>query len=273
MGEIDVSVSTEGMAEASAAPAALELRHVHKAFGHVVALSDVSLHVEPGSVTVIVGDNGAGKSTMMKVLSGVYPVDGGELLINGRPTTLTSPARARENGIAVVFQNLALVECLDVAANMYLGRQLKKFGVFADRRAMIDGAADTLAALKVRIPSVRVPVGVLSGGQRQGVAIARAVQQDTPIVLLDEPTAALGYRETQQVITIIGQLRDAGKAVVLVSHDLSMVFDIADSIQVMRLGRVQGVRRRAAADRNEIIGLITGAIDADVSAPDGRALH
>ena len=114
---------------------------------------------------------------------------------------------------------------------------------------MIDGAADTLTALKVRLPSVRVPVGVLSGGQRQGVAIARAVQQDTPIVLLDEPTAALGYRETQQVITIIRQLRDAGKAVVLVSHDLSMVFDVADAIQVMRLGRVQGVRRRAEADR------------------------
>jgi ABC-type sugar transport system ATPase subunit len=245
---------------------ALELRHVSKAFGHVVALSDVSLRVEAGAVTVIVGDNGAGKSTMLKVLSGVYPVDSGEMLINGKPTVLTGPAQAREQGIAVVFQNLALVECLDVAANMYLGRQIAKWGVFADRRAMIEGAADTLAALKVRIPSVRVPVGVLSGGQRQGVAIARAVQQDAPIVLLDEPTAALGYRETQQVITIIGQLRDAGKAVVLVSHDLAMVFDIADTIQVMRLGRVQGVRRRAEADRNEIVGLITGAIDADRDA-------
>jgi ABC-type sugar transport system ATPase subunit len=162
-----------------------------------------------------------------------------------------------------VFQNLALVECLDVAENMYLGRQIKRWGIFANKKAMIDRAADTLTELKVRLPSVRVPVGVLSGGQRQGVAIARAVQQDTPIVLLDEPTAALGYRETQQVITIIRQLRDAGKAVVLVSHDLSMVFDVADSIQVMRLGRVQGVRRREDADRNEIIGLITGAIDAD----------
>jgi ABC-type sugar transport system ATPase subunit len=244
---------------------ALEVRHVSKAFGHVVALDDVSLGFEPGEVTVIVGDNGAGKSTMMKVLSGVFPVDSGEVLINGKPTILTSPAKARENGIAMVFQNLALVECLDVAENMYLGRQITRWGVFADKRAMIEGAADTLTDLKVRIPSVRVPVGVLSGGQRQGVAIARAVQQDTPIVLLDEPTAALGYRETQQVITIIRQLRDAGKAVVLVSHDLSMVFDVADTIQVMRLGRVQGVRRREAADRNEIVGLITGAIDADRS--------
>jgi simple sugar transport system ATP-binding protein/D-xylose transport system ATP-binding protein len=146
---------------------------------------------------------------------------------------------------------------------MYLGRPLKRAGIFADRRAMINGAADTLAALKVRIPSVRVPVGVLSGGQRQGVAIARAVQQDARIVLLDEPTAALGYRETQQVIAIIRELREAGKAVVLISHDLEMVFDVADRIQVMRLGRVQGVRERANADRSEIVGLITGAIEAD----------
>jgi len=247
---------------ANVAPA-LELRHARKAFGHVVALDDISLSVMRGEVTVIVGDNGAGKSTMMKVLSGVYPLDSGELLIDGTATVLASPARARERGIAAVFQNLALVECLDVAENMYLGRQIRKFGVFANRKAMIEGAADTLTELKVRLPSVRVPVGVLSGGQRQGVAIARAVQQDTPIVLLDEPTAALGYRETQQVVTIIRQLRDAGKAVVLVSHDLPMVFEVADAIQVMRLGRVQGVRRRENADRNEIIGLITGAIGSD----------
>jgi ribose transport system ATP-binding protein len=241
----------------------LEAVGVEKQFARVVALRGADFQLRNGEVHAIVGDNGAGKSTMMKVLSGVYPVDSGELLIDGKPTVLTSPAKAREHGIAVVFQNLALVECLDVAENMYLGRQIKRWGIFADKKAMIDGAADTLTELKVRLPSVRVPVGVLSGGQRQGVAIARAVQQDTPIVLLDEPTAALGYRETQQVITIIQQLRDAGKAVVLVSHDLSMVFDVADSIQVMRLGRMQGARRREHADRNEIVGLITGAIDAD----------
>jgi ribose transport system ATP-binding protein len=243
--------------------AILELRNVSKAFGHVVALDDVSLRAHAGSVLVIVGDNGAGKSTMIKVLAGVYPVDRGEVLIDGRPVNLNSPAKAREHGISVVFQNLALVECLDVAANMYLGRPIRYAGFFADRRAMIEGAADTLKALKVRIPSVRVPVGVLSGGQRQGVAIARAVQQDARIVLLDEPTAALGYRETQQVITIIRELREAGKSVVLISHDLEVVFDVADEIQVMRLGRVQGVRRRENADKNEIVGLITGAIEPD----------
>jgi ABC-type sugar transport system ATPase subunit len=247
---------------------ALELRHVSKAFGHVVALRDVFLRAYAGSVLVLVGDNGAGKSTMIKALSGVYPMDAGEVLIDGRPVALSSPAKAREHGIAIVFQNLALVECLDVAANMYLGRPLRRAWIFADRRAMINGAADTLAALRVRIPSVRVPVGVLSGGQRQGVAIARAVQQDSRIVLLDEPTAALGYRETQQVITIIRQLREAGKAVVLVSHDLEVVFDVADEIQVMRLGRVQGVRCRKDADRREIVGLITGAIEADSGRDD-----
>lgn len=252
----------------------LELRHVSKAFGHVVALDDVFLRAYAGTVLVIVGDNGAGKSTMIKVLAGVYPVDSGDILIDGRTVSLSSPAKAREQGIAVVYQNLALVECLDVAANMYLGRPIRRAGFFSNRRAMIDGAADTLRSLKVRIPSVRVPVGVLSGGQRQGVAIARAVQQDARIVLLDEPTAALGYRETRQVIAIIRQLRDAGKAVVLISHDLEMVFDVADEIQVMRLGRVQGVRRRVSADRNEIVGLITGAIEADHSStrsPEGAA--
>jgi ABC-type sugar transport system ATPase subunit len=248
----------------------LELRHVSKAFGHVVALEDVFLRAYPGSVLVIVGDNGAGKSTMIKILAGVYPVDRGEVLIDGRPVHLSSPARAREHGIAVVFQNLALVECLDVAANMYLGRPISRAGIFSDRRAMHEGAADTLRALKVRIPSVRVPVGVLSGGQRQGVAIARAVQQDARIVLLDEPTAALGYRETQQVIAIIRGLRDSGKAVLLISHDLEMVFDVADEIQVMRLGRVQGVRRRAEADKTEIVGLITGAIEPDRTAERER---
>jgi ABC-type sugar transport system ATPase subunit len=248
----------------------LELRRAFKAFGHVIALSDVSLVAHAGEVVVVVGDNGAGKSTMIKVLGGVYPVDTGELLINGHLATLASPADARRHGIAIVFQNLALVECLDVAENMYLGRPLRRFGFFANRRAMIEGAADTLAALRVRVPSVRVPIGVLSGGQRQGVAIARAVQQDSNIVLLDEPTAALGYREKQQVVAIVKQLRDGGKAVVLVSHDLEMVFDVADRIQVMRLGRVQGVRYRKDVNRREIIGLITGAIEPDESqAPTG----
>lgn len=217
---------------------ALELRHVSKAFGHVVALSDVSLRVEAGAVTVIVGDNGAGKSTMLKVLSGVYPVDSGEMLINGKPTVLTGPAQAREQGIAVVFQNLALVECLDVAANMYLGRQIAKWGVFADRRAMIEGAADTLAALKVRIPSVRVPVGVLSGGQRQGVAIARAVQQDAPIVLLDEPTASLDPATEAEIGDALAQLV-RGKTVLVVTHRLSTIVD-ADAIVVLdRHGRIE----------------------------------
>jgi ABC-type sugar transport system ATPase subunit len=255
------------MPQRAAQSPVLELRDVSKAFGHVVALDRVHLEAYAGSVLVIVGDNGAGKTTMIKVLAGVHPVDSGEVLLDGRPVTVTSPAKAQELGIATVFQNLALVECLDVAANMYLGRPIRRGLIFADRRRMIESAADTLAALRVRVPSVRVPVGVLSGGQRQGVAIARAVQQDSRIVLMDEPTAALGYRETRQVIDIIRGLRQDGKAVILISHDLETVFEVADRIQVMRLGRVQGVRERASADRSEIIGLITGAIEPDAAAP------
>lgn len=255
------------MPQRAAQSPVLELHEVSKAFGHVVALDGVHLEAYAGSVLVIVGDNGAGKTTMIKILAGVHPVDSGEVLLDGQPVTVTSPAKAQELGIATVFQNLALVECLDVAANMYLGRPIRRGLVFADRRRMIESAADTLAALRVRVPSVRVPVGVLSGGQRQGVAIARAVQQDSRIVLMDEPTAALGYRETRQVIEIIRGLRQDGKAVILISHDLETVFEVADRIQVMRLGRVQGVRERASADRSEIIGLITGAIEPDAAAP------
>jgi ABC-type sugar transport system ATPase subunit len=258
-------VPSTGQTPAEGRAPVLELRGASKAFGHVVALDGVALQADAGSVLAIVGDNGAGKSTMIKVLAGVYPADSGQLLIDGQVVTLASTAKAQELGIATVYQNLALVECLDVAANMYLGRPLRKGLVFADRRAMIDGAADTLAELRVRVPSVRVPVGVLSGGQRQGVAIARAVQQDSRIVLMDEPTAALGYRETRQVIDIIRRLRQQGKAVVLISHDLEMVFEIADRMLVMRLGRVQGVRDRATADRGEIIGLITGAVESDTA--------
>lgn len=230
-----------------------------KSFGHVVALDRVSMEARRGEVTAIVGDNGAGKSTMVKLLAGVHPLDSGELLVDGSSVKVSTPAEARALGISTVFQDLALVECLDVAANMYLGRPLTKRRWFVDRPAMVNGAADTLRDLHVRLSSVRVPVGVLSGGQRQGVAIARAVHQQGDIILMDEPTAALGVRETAQVLEIIEELRVRRKTIVLVSHDLELVFTIADRIQVMRLGRVQGVRRRVDTSRSEIVALITGA--------------
>ncbi len=165
-----------------------------------------------------------------------------------------------------VFQDLALVETLDVAANMFLGQPLSRWHFFADRPRMIDEAAATIRALRVRLPSVRVPVGELSGGQRQGVAIARAIRDDNPIVVMDEPTAALGVRETQQVADTVGELRANGKAVVLISHDVSFVFRVADRVQVMRLGRVQGIRQVAETTPEELVGLITGALPGDHEA-------
>jgi ABC-type sugar transport system ATPase subunit len=235
----------------------LELRDASKAFGHVVALEHASISAHQGKVIALVGDNGAGKSTLVKVLSGVHPMDSGELFFDGRRVSINNPRDARDLGIATVFQDLALVEALDVAANMYLGRPLKR-GIFVDRSAMVDGAADLLGELRIRVPSVRVPVGTLSGGQRQGVAIARAILQRGRVIIMDEPTAALGVRETQHVEQIISELRHSGRAVILVSHDLEFVFRVADVIEVLRLGRVQGTRRRDETTREEIVGLITG---------------
>ncbi len=245
----------------------LELRNASKAFGYVIALQDASLTAHAGEVLALVGDNGAGKSTLVKVLSGIHPMDSGELYIDGEPVAIGSPRDAQELGISTVFQDLALVEALDVAANIYLGKPLKR-GPFVDRRAMIDGAADLLRELRIRVPSVRVPVGTLSGGQRQGVAIARSVLREGRVIIMDEPTAALGVRETRHVEEIIAGLRSSGHAIILVSHDLELVFRTADRIAVLRLGKVQGVRRKEATTREEIVGLITGLLAEPTNGAD-----
>jgi simple sugar transport system ATP-binding protein/D-xylose transport system ATP-binding protein len=226
-------------------------------------MQDVDLTVHRGEVLIVVGDNGAGKSTLMKVLSGVYRPDAGQLRVSDVAVEAGNPAEARRHGISTVFQDLALIETLDVAANMFLGRQVRRFGLFADRRRMLDEAAATLKAYQVNVPSVRVPIGELSGGQRQSVAIARAIRENNPIILLDEPTAALGVRETRNVGALIDTLRSEGKAVIVVSHDLGFVFEHSDRIQVMRLGKVHAVRRTSDTSREEIVGLITGALPAD----------
>lgn len=241
----------------------LEIRNGWKSFGHVTALRDVSLAARPGEVLALLGDNGAGKSTMVKVLAGVHTLDAGSYRIEGRPVGQGGVSEMRKLGISAVFQDLAVVETLDIAANMFLGQPITRAGIFVDRRAMMTKAAQTLQDLKVRIPSVRVPVGELSGGQRQGVAIARAVLQDNPIVLMDEPTAALGVRETKQVGETIEHLRQVGKAVILVSHDMEFVFEYADRLQVLRLGEIRAVRSVAQTDRREVVALITGAAPAD----------
>jgi ABC-type sugar transport system ATPase subunit len=237
---------------------ALELRGVSKRFGRVVAMEDVDLSVRAGEILAIVGDNGAGKSTLIKAISGVHRPDSGEILVDGAVQQFTSPADARAAGIATVFQDLALVECLDVSTNMFIG-QLPMKGLFVDRKKMDAESRRFLDDLKVTVADVHTQIGMLSGGQRQIIAIARAVRAGAKTVLLDEPTAALGVRETQHAADIITALREAGNAVIVVSHDMEFVFAFADRIQVMRLGKVAGVRRTAETSREEIIGLITGA--------------
>ncbi len=240
---------------------------VSKAFGHVQALKDASLEAWASEVVALVGDNGAGKSTLVKVIAGLYRPDTGHVEVGETPVRFNSPRDALDAGISTVFQDLALVEVLDVATNMFLGR-LPVRGPFVDESRKYNEAADHLQALKIRMPSVRIPVGMLSGGQRQAVAVARAVIQGSQIIMMDEPTAALGVRETAQVLDVVRELRAQGRTLIIISHDLETVFRVADSIQVMRLGRRVGVRRTDQTTRQEIVGLITGSL-----APDDEQDH
>jgi ABC-type sugar transport system ATPase subunit len=234
---------------------------VGKLFGHVRALHDVSFDLHPGEVLAVVGDNGAGKSTLIKLLSGVYDLTEGRLLVHGEPVTFGKPADAASAGIATVYQDLALVDTRDVAQNLFLGREFRR-GLFVDRRRIYREAERILSGLTIQLPSVRVPVHLLSGGQRQAVAIARVLVGGAEIVIMDEPTAALGVQESERVLRLVRDLRDAGKAVILISHNLQQVWQTADRILVMHLGRVAGIRRREDSTVEEIVKLIVyGAAD------------
>ncbi|GAA4343374.1 ATP-binding cassette domain-containing protein [Microbacterium rhizosphaerae] len=235
--------------------ALLEVRDVSKRFGGVRALSGVSFSVDAGEVVGLMGDNGAGKSTLMKTIAGAHAPDAGEILVDGAPVAFASPRDATAAGIAVVYQNLALVDQRDVAANVFLGRELTRFG-FLDRARMRAEAQAVITELGVKIRSMRLPVGGMSGGQRQGVAIARAVHLGGRLVLLDEPTAALGPEQQQAVLDLITRLRDQGTAVILVSHNIDHVMAVADRIVVMREGRVAGVKAVADTAALEVIQLI-----------------
>lgn len=242
----------------------LELKGVAKSFGSVRALEHMDFAAYPGEIHAIVGDNGAGKSTALKLVTGIHHGDAGEIWVNGEPLQLRHGASdAQDRGIAVVYQDLALVECLDIATNLTLGDLPRRFGLVLDRRRMEREATTVLRDLKVRVGDVRTPVGLLSGGQRQIVAIARAVRLNKPIILLDEPTAALGVQESGRVGRMLDGLRDAGKTVICISHDLEFVFKHADRITVLRLGRSVGTRRVADVRHDEIVGLITGAVRGD----------
>jgi ABC-type sugar transport system ATPase subunit len=236
----------------------LEARGISKSFLHVQALDNVDFRVEPGEVVALVGDNGAGKSTLMKTLCGAYQPDAGSIVFDGRPVTLRTQRDAIALGIAVVYQDLALVDHRDVASNVFLGREPTR-GATVDKPRMVREAREVLNNLKVTIPSVQTLVGLLSGGQRQAVAIARAVHQGGRLIFMDEPTAALGVREQAKVLRLIEDLRSQGTAVVVVSHNLQHVFSIADRIVVLRGGRNAGERTKAETTPEDIVRLIVGA--------------
>ncbi len=235
---------------------ALSVVDVRKTFGHVQALRGVSFELMPGEVLSVVGDNGAGKSTLMKVLSGVYAPDaGGHVRVKGEDVSLSSPTVALNSGIATVYQDLSLVDTRDVAANLFLGRELRR-GPFVDRKRMLAESERVLAELTMNLPSVRVPVSYLSGGQRQAVAIARVLLHGPDVVILDEPTAALGVQESRRVLDVVQRLKDAGTSVIIVSHNLQQVWDITDRFMAMRLGSIAGIREKARTTVDEIVRLI-----------------
>jgi ABC-type sugar transport system ATPase subunit len=235
----------------------LEARGISKAYGHVQALSDVDFHVGHAETVALVGDNGAGKSTLLKIICGALHPDTGEISLDGEPAMFASPSDAAKRGIAVVYQDLALVDTRDIATNVFLGREPGR--IFVYRRLMRREARRVLDDLKITVPSVRTLVGQLSGGQRQTVAIARAVHQGGRLVIMDEPTAALGVEGQRKVLQLIDDLRAKGSSVVVISHNLEHVFSVADRIVVLRGGRLVGTRLKSEATPEDIVQMIVGA--------------
>jgi D-xylose transport system ATP-binding protein len=235
----------------------LELTGVNKSFGPVHVLHDVDFRVFPGEVMALVGDNGAGKSTLIKSITGIYGVDSGQFLFEGRHVQINGPKDAAALGIEVVYQDLSLCDNLDIVQNMFLGRERKKFGLL-DERGMEQLARETLRSLSVRtVKSVRQSVASLSGGQRQTVAIAKSVLWNSKIVLLDEPTAALGVAQTKQVLELVRRLADNGLGVVLISHNMNEVLEVSDRVSVMFLGRMAAEVEAAKTSRERLVELIT----------------
>lgn len=236
----------------------LELKGVSKNFGAVQALSNVDFDVRLGEVMALVGDNGAGKSTLIKGVAGIYPFDGGEVYFDGAPVNIHSPRDIAALGIEVVYQDLALANNLDVVANMFLGRELIQSPMRLDETSMEEACIETLESLSVStLRSVRQPVASLSGGQRQAIAVAKAVMWNSKLVILDEPTAALGVAQTRQVLDLVKRLADKGLGVVLISHNLHDIFEVSDRITVLRLGEKVGVLDAKNTTQQEVVHAIT----------------
>lgn len=237
----------------------LALNNIRKSFGGVVAIEDFSLTVHPGEIVALVGDNGAGKSTLIKIISGVHAPTSGSIVIEGESVAMSSATKAREHGIEVVYQDLALADQQSVYMNLFLGRELTRgpFGQL-DRNTMVAETQRLVDELDVRIPSPQAAIRDLSGGQRQGIAIARATRWAKKLILLDEPTAALGVAETARVENIVASLKARNIGVLIISHSLDQVFRLSDRICVLRRGKQIGIRKTAETDKNEIVSMITG---------------
>jgi simple sugar transport system ATP-binding protein len=243
----------------------LEARGIVKSFGRVHALRGADFTVNRGEVVALIGDNGAGKSTLVKTLSGVHPADAGEIRFEGRPVTIPSPEAARELGIETVYQDLALAPDLESSANLFLGREVLRGGLLGrlgvlDKGAMRERTASAFAELGVGVQDVSAPVATFSGGQRQGVAVARAVTWASKVVFMDEPTAALGVVQTRRVLDLIGRVREQGLSVVLISHNMPEVMQVADRVEVLRLGQRVATFKRGEATMEDLVGAMTGAL-------------
>jgi fructose transport system ATP-binding protein len=251
----------------------LEARGLVKHYGHVVALDGADFDLKPGEILAVVGDNGAGKSTLIKVLSGAVVPDRGEILLDGEPVRFRSPLDARRHGIETVYQDLALAPALDIADNLFLGREPRLPGILGsllwmiDRRRMLREAAAHMRDLKIGVGSMRQAVETLSGGQRQGVAVARAAAFAERLVIMDEPTAALGVKESGMVLDLIRRVRDRGIPVVLISHNMPHVFEVADRIHIMRLGRRVATVTPQSHTMPEMVAIMTGALPASPISP------
>ena len=256
------------MSPAQQAESVLSLRGISKTFGAVAALTGIDLDVAAGQVVAVVGDNGAGKSTLVKILAGVHAQDSGTITFESRQVEIPTPAASQRLGIATVFQDLALCENLNVIQNLFLGHELRPLRL--NDVAMETRSWELLRQLSAKIPSVRVPVAALSGGQRQTVAIARSLLGDPKVIILDEPTAALGVAQTAEVLNLVERLRENGLGVIMISHNMADVRAVADTVAVLRLGRNNGVFAVEDVSAEDIVAAITGATDNAVSQREAR---